>query len=64
MKVVKFKEIDECLNDYLDMVEDSNETLVVRRDEKTGVVVLPINTYNSLKATLQLMNSEVVANDA
>lgn len=43
---------------YLDQVTNSFETLIINRGKDTGVVVISLEEYNSLKATLHELSSK------
>ena len=43
---------------YLDKVTNECETLIINRGKDTGVVIISLEEYNSLKATLQEMSSK------
>lgn len=42
---------------YLDKVTNERETLIINRGKDTGVVIISLEEYNSLKATLHEMSS-------
>ncbi len=42
---------------YLDKVTIERETLIINRGKDTGVVIISLEEYNSLKATLHEMSS-------
>ena len=43
---------------YLDKVTHSFETLIIHRGKDTGVVVISLDEYNSLKATQHELSSK------
>ncbi|MEI8111304.1 MAG: type II toxin-antitoxin system prevent-host-death family antitoxin [Chitinophagia bacterium] len=43
---------------YLDKVTNECETLIINRGKDTGVVIISLEEYNSLKATLHEMSSK------
>jgi antitoxin YefM len=43
---------------YLDKVTNERETLIINRGKDTGVVIISLEEYNSLKATLHEMSSK------
>ena len=43
---------------YLDKVTNERETLIINRGKDTGVVIISLEEYNSLKATLNEMFSK------
>jgi antitoxin YefM len=44
---------------YLDDVSDNFETLIINRGKDSGVVVISLNEYNSMKATQLELSSKV-----
>ena len=42
---------------YLDKVTNDRETLIITRGKDTGVVIISLEEYNSLNATLHEMSS-------
>lgn len=44
---------------YLDKVTQSFETLIINRGKDTGVVVISLNEYNSLKTTQHELSSRI-----
>lgn len=42
---------------YLDSVTQNVETLIINRGKDTGVVIMSLNEYNSLKATQHELSS-------
>jgi antitoxin YefM len=42
---------------YLDKVTNDRETLIINRGKDTGVVIISLEEYNSLNATLHEMSS-------
>lgn len=44
---------------YLDKVTNSFETLLINRGKDTGVVVISLDEYNSLKATQHELSSRI-----
>ena len=42
---------------YLDKVTNERETLIINRGKDTGVVIISLEEYNSLNATLHEMSS-------
>ena len=43
---------------YLDKVTNEHETLIINRGKDTGVVIISLEEYNSLNATLHEMSSK------
>jgi antitoxin YefM len=44
---------------YLDMVTDGFETLIINRGKDSGVVVISLEEYNSLRATQHEASSKI-----
>ncbi|PZX20340.1 antitoxin YefM [Breznakibacter xylanolyticus] len=44
---------------YLDRVTDDSETLIINRGKDTGVVIISLDEYNSLRATQHELSSKV-----
>lgn len=42
---------------YLDKVTNERETLIINRGKDTGIVIISLEEYNSLNATLHEMSS-------
>jgi antitoxin YefM len=42
---------------YLDKVTNERETLIINRGKDTGVVIISLEEYNSMNATLHEMSS-------
>jgi antitoxin YefM len=47
------------IKSYLDKVTQSFETLIINRGKDTGVVVISLEEYNSLKSTQHEMSSRI-----
>jgi len=47
---------------YLDSVTDDFETLIVNRGKNSGVVIISLDEYNSLKATQHELSSKTNEN--
>lgn len=45
------------IKNYLDKVTQSFETLIINRGKDTGVVIMSLEEYNSLKATQHELSS-------
>jgi len=43
---------------YLDKVTNERETLIINRGKDTGVVIISLEEYNSLNATMHEMSSK------
>jgi antitoxin YefM len=46
------------LKDFLDKVEENNETLIIKRGIGKGAVLISLNEYNSLIETMHLLGSK------
>ena len=44
---------------YLDRVTENFETLIINRGKDTGVVIMSLDEYNSLRATYHELSSRV-----
>ena len=44
---------------YLDRVTDNFETLIINRGKDSGVVIMSLDEYNSLRATQHELSSKV-----
>jgi len=47
------------IKSYLDQVTQSFETLIINRGKDTGVVVISLEEYNSLKSTQHELSSRI-----
>jgi len=47
------------IKNYLDKVTQSFETLIINRGKDTGVVIMSLEEYNSLKSTQHELSSRV-----
>lgn len=57
MIAANYSEFKKDLRKYLDIVEDNNETLIVKRKTGKGSVMISLDEYNSLMETMHLLNS-------
>ena len=57
MIAANFSEFRTDLKNYLDRVEDDNETLIVKRRKGKGSVVISIQEFNALMETVCLLSS-------
>lgn len=57
MTVANFSEFRSALKEYLDNVEENNETVIVKRSTGKGSVIISLSEYNSLMETLHLIKS-------
>jgi len=58
MLAANFTEFRTGLKSFLDEVEDNNETLIVKRSNGKGAVVISLSEYNSIMETLHLLSSK------
>lgn len=61
MIAANFTEFRTGLKNFLDQVEENNETLVVKRGTGKGTVVISLNEYNSIMETMHLLSSRANA---
>jgi antitoxin YefM len=57
MIAANYTEFRTALKDYLDSVENDNETLIIKRKSGKGAVIISIDEYNSIMETLHLLSS-------
>ncbi len=58
MKAANYSEFRKDLKEYLDSVEESNETLIIKRGKGKGAVLISLEEYNSIMETLHLLSSK------
>lgn len=58
MIAANFTEFRTGLKNYLDNVENNNETLVIKRKSGKGAVMISLEEYNSLMETVHLLSSK------
>jgi len=58
MKAANFTEFRTKLKQYLDDVEDNNETLIIKRGSGNGTVLISLNEFNSIMETVHLLSSK------
>jgi len=58
MIAANYTEFRTALKDYLDSVENDNETLIIKRKSGKGAVIISIEEYNSIMETLHLLSSK------
>jgi len=61
MIAANYTEFRSKMKDYLDMVEDEQETLILKRGTGKGTVILSMQEYNSIMETLHLLSSKANA---
>lgn len=57
MKAANYSEFRKDLKEYLDSVEENNETLIIKRSAGRGAVLISLDEYNSIMETLHLLSS-------
>jgi antitoxin YefM len=55
--VANYSEFRTKLKNFLDAVEDNDETLIVKRGAGKGTVVISLDEYNSMMETAYLLNN-------
>lgn len=58
MKAANYTEFRKDLKEYLDCVEENNETLVIKRGSGKGAVLISLEEYNSIMETLHLLSTK------
>ena len=61
MIAANYSEFRANLKDYLDQVEEDQETLVIKRGSGKGSVLISLEEYNSLMETVHLLSSKANA---
>ena len=61
MKAANFTEFRTKLKQYLDEVEQNNETLIIKRGTGNGAVLISLDEYNSILETVHLLSSKANA---
>ena len=57
MKKANYTDFRANLKGYMDAVIDDCETIIINRGKDTGVVLISLDEYNSLKETEYIMSS-------
>lgn len=57
MIAANYSEFKKDLRKYLDIVEDNNETLIIKRKSGKGSVMISLDEYNSMLETMHLLSS-------
>jgi antitoxin YefM len=57
MKTVNYTDLNTNLKHYIDSVFDDTDTLIIHRESGKGLVLMPLDEYNSLKETEYIMSS-------
>jgi antitoxin YefM len=58
MKAANFTEFRTKLKQYLDDVENNNETLIIKRGTGHGAVLISLDEFNSILETVHLLSSK------
>ncbi len=58
MLAANFTELRKDLKKYLDIIEENDETLIVKRGVGKGTVLMSLDEYNSLIETVHLLSSK------
>jgi antitoxin YefM len=58
MIAANYTEFRISLKKYLDKVEESNETLIIKRGSGKGTVLISMDEYNSIMETVHLLSSK------
>jgi antitoxin YefM len=58
MIAANYTEFRAGLKNYLDNVENNNETLIIKRGSGKGTVLISLDEYNSIMETLHLLSSK------
>ena len=61
MKAANFTEFRTKLKQYLDDVENNNETLIIKRGSGKGTVLISLDEFNSILETVHLLSSKANA---
>jgi len=61
MIAANFSEFRTGLKQFLDNVENNNETLIIKRKSGKGTVVICLDKYNSIMETVHLLSSKANA---
>ncbi|MFA6482574.1 MAG: type II toxin-antitoxin system prevent-host-death family antitoxin [Bacteroidales bacterium] len=57
MLAANYTEFRKDLKEYLDAVEESHETLIIKRGSGRGAVLISLDEYNSIMETMHLLSS-------
>ena len=58
MIAANYTEFRKGMKGYLDVVEEENETLIIKRNSGRGTVLISLAEYNSLMETAYLLSSK------
>ena len=58
MIAANYTELRTRLKEFLDIVEEDNETLIIKRGKGKGTVLISLDEYNSIMETVHLLSSK------
>jgi antitoxin YefM len=58
MIAANYSELRTDLKNYLDDVENNNETLIIKRANGKGAVIISLSEYNSMMETMHIISSK------
>ena len=61
MKAANYSEFRSILKQFLDEVENNNETLIIKRGKGSGTVLISLDEFNSINETAHLLSSKANA---
>ncbi|MCX6285413.1 MAG: type II toxin-antitoxin system prevent-host-death family antitoxin [Bacteroidetes bacterium] len=61
MKAANYTELRTSLKEYLDEVENNNETIIIKRGAGRGAVLISLDEYNSIMETMHLLGTKANA---
>jgi antitoxin YefM len=61
MKAANYSEFRSNLKQFLDEVENDNETLIIKRGCGNGTVLISLDEFNSMMETVHLLRSKANA---
>ena len=61
MIAANYTELRTKLKKFLDIVEEDNETLIIKRGKGKGAVLISLDEYNSIMETVHLLSSKANA---
>lgn len=63
MRTANYTDLRANLKGYIDSVIDDCDTVIINRGNGTGVVMISLDEYNSLRETEYIMSSEQTMRD-
>ena len=63
MKAANYSEFRSKLKQFLDEVENNNETLIIKRGSGNGTVLISLDEFNSMTETGHLLSSKANADN-